>query len=138
MDRNNASLLDILIFMRRPLIPHTTGEKRFGIVVAVILGLLALSILVVVFMGLSSFNSLWIHMGNLLLYALLAVMVAGVAVSIVWRSRVVIRTVQERRAAGIPIPWPTKQEKTDCILYGVRVALFIAGAMMVMLWWWGS
>jgi hypothetical protein len=133
MDRNNVSLVDLLIFMRRPLIPLTAGEKRFQIVFVVIFGLLVLSAVVMILAGLTSLH--FLQIGLLLLYAALAFVIAGLAALAVWRSRIITSAMQEMQAAGIPILPPTAQERTGCILYGVSCALAFVLVVVILFFW---
>ncbi|HLW03643.1 MAG TPA: hypothetical protein VKT82_33665 [Ktedonobacterales bacterium] len=123
----------VLIFLRRPPIPSTAGEKRFQISFLVVLVLLMLGWIVPLFIGLFTFNDLLFHLGILLLFAALAVVVAGAAAIIVWRSRVVTSAVQARQAAGIPIPAPTTQETAGCITLGSGLALMVLLAVVIVL-----
>lgn len=116
-------LLGVLILLRRPSIPSTAGEKRFQIVFMVVCGLLNLSWIVTLIVGLLTFNDPVIYLALLLLAATLAAVVAGAAAIIVWRSQVIPRAVQARQAAGIPIAPPTTRETAGCIILGIGLGI---------------
>ncbi len=85
------------------------------------------------------------HLALVLLYTALAVAIIGAAAIIISRSRRVTRATQAQEAAGIPVPPPTVQETTGCIVYGVGIALMVILEVVIPLfvplpergWLWG-